>query len=58
MQINCEDDAQNCEDNIDLYVVHTAAPVTLENFEMRNNQLEQLEIDFKQNNLDNPIIVI
>ena len=27
---------------VDLYVIHTAAPVSVENFEMRNNQLSQL----------------
>ena len=42
MQINCENNIPNCNDKIDLYVVHTAAPVSMENFEMRNNQLEQL----------------
>lgn len=49
MQINCEDIIPNCENKIDLYVVHTAAPVSLENFEMRNNQLEKVWIDLTQN---------
>lgn len=42
MQIECEDSDFNCKNDFDLYVIHTAAPVSLENFEMRNNQLEQL----------------
>lgn len=45
MQIDCND-VSNCEDKIDLYVVHTAAPVSIENFEMRNNQIQQLWSDF------------
>ena len=45
MQIDCED-IPNCGDKIDLYVVHTAAPVSFENFEMRNNQIQQLWYDF------------
>jgi hypothetical protein len=40
MQIEC--DNSECENDFDLYVIHTAAPVSVENFEMRNNQLEQL----------------
>ena len=58
IQIECEDSQLECEDNLDLYVIHTAAPVSLENFEMRNNQLEQLWLDFKQKNKENPTIVI
>lgn len=49
MQINCEDIFPNCENKIDLYVVHTVAPVSLENFEMRNNQLGKVWIDLTQN---------
>jgi len=42
MQIECEESDLECENKFDLYVVHTAAPVSIENFEMRNKQLEQL----------------
>ena len=57
MQIEC--DNSECENDFDLYVIHTAAPVSVENFEMRNNQLEQLWLDFKQNgNSWTPTIVI
>jgi hypothetical protein len=42
MQIECKDSDFKCENNFDLYVIHTAAPVSVENFEMRNNQLSQL----------------
>lgn len=42
MQIECEDLKFRCKNNLDLYVIHTAAPVSVENFNMRNNQLEQL----------------
>ena len=59
MQVDCRDYIQGCKDDIDLYVVHTAAPVSMENFEMRNNQLEQLWLDFQQyNNSLNHTIVI
>ena len=46
------------ENLLDLYVVHTAAPVSIENFEMRNKQLEQLWLNFKKNKSENPTIVI
>lgn len=46
------------ENIFDLYVVHTAAPVSIENFEMRNKQLEQLWLNFYQNKSENPTIVI
>ena len=59
MQINCENNIPNCNDKIDLYVVHTAAPVSMENFEMRNNQLEQLWLDLARNNIWwKPVILI
>ena len=34
------------EDWVNLYVIHTAAPVSLKNFEMRNNQIGKLLSDF------------
>ena len=58
MQNECEDLKFRCKNNLDLYVIHTAAPVSVENFNMRNNQLEQLWLDFKQNNNLIPTIVI
>ena len=58
MQIECEDSQFKCENNFDLYVIHTAAPVSLENFEMRNNQLNQLWLDFKQKGKLNPTVVV
>ena len=58
MQIECKDSDFKCENNFDLYVIHTAAPVSVENFEMRNNQLSQLWSDFKQSNPENPTSVI
>ena len=58
IQIKCEDSEFECENDFDLYVIHTAAPVSVENFEMRNNQLEQLWSDFKQRNTQSPTIVI
>ena len=58
MEIDCND-VLNCEDKIDLYVVHTAAPVSVENFEMRNNQIQQLWSDFLPKNKNQiPTIVI
>lgn len=48
MQIDCREYTQNCEKWIDLYVVHTAAPVSMTNFLMRNGQLEQLWNDFEK----------
>lgn len=49
IQIKCEDPQFKCKNSFNLYVIHTAAPVSVENFKMRNNQLEQLWSDFKQN---------
>ena len=45
MKILCED----CEDWIDLYVIHTSAPVSAKNFDMRNNQIWKLLSDFLKN---------
>ncbi len=42
MKILCDE----CGDWVDLYVIHTAAPVSLKNFEMRNNQIGKLLSDF------------
>ena len=36
----------NCEDWVDFYVIHTAAPVSLKNYDMRNNQIGKLLSDF------------
>ena len=36
----------NCEDWVDLYVIHTAAPVSVKNYDMRNNQIGKLLSDF------------
>ena len=61
MQIDCGNNYNfaNCKGKTELYVIHTAAPVSLENFEMRNNQLAQLWLDFKQNNNSwSPTIII
>ena len=43
---------------IDLYVIHTSAPVSLKNFKMRNTQISKLKSDFLLNNLNNKTIVI
>ena len=59
MQIECEDWEWKCENDFDLYVIHTAAPVSVENFEMRNKQIKQLWDDFLSKwNTKIPIIVI
>lgn len=44
--------------DVDLYVIHTAAPVSMENFEMRNNQLNMLKSDFQKRNSSNPAMII
>ena len=36
------------KDWIDLYVIHTAAPVSIKNFQMRNNQIRKLLSDFNK----------
>ncbi len=59
MKIECEGIIENCWDNVELYVIHTAAPVSLKNFQMRNAQLYKLKSDFiKNENTSNPIIII
>ena len=55
MKILCD----NCENWIDLYVIHTSAPVSMKNFDMRNNQITKLKSDFtKYQNLWTPTIII
>ena len=46
MQIECENSDFICENNFDLYVIHTAAPVSVKNYDMRNNQIGKLLSDF------------
>lgn len=58
IDIDCEWYIQNCENGVDLYVVHTAAPVSTTNFKMRNGQIEQLENDFSKKKSDVPYLVI
>lgn len=45
MKIQCK----NCWDGIDFYVIHTSAPVSYKNFEMRNSQISKLLSDFLKN---------
>lgn len=48
-----------CEDWINLYVIHTAAPVSYKSFEMRNAQIDKLLSDFLKTNKDwNPTMII
>lgn len=48
-----------CKDWVDLYVIHTAAPVSIKNFEMRNNQISKLLSDFLKEHSDwEPTIII
>ena len=55
MKILCE----KCNSWVDLYVIHTAAPVSYKSFEMRNVQIGKLLSDFlKQNKEWNPTIII
>ena len=55
MKILCEE----CNDDVDLYVIHTAAPVSIKNFDMRNNQIYKLKSDFtKEQNIWTPAIII
>ncbi len=42
MKILCDE----CGEWVDLYVIHTAAPVSIKNYEMRNNQIGKLLSDF------------
>ena len=55
MKILCNE----CENWIDLYVIHTAAPVSVKNYEMRNNQIWKLLSDFNKENKNwRPTIII
>lgn len=45
VNLQCKDFIPHCENGIDLYVIHTAAPVSLENFQMRNEQLQKFSTD-------------
>ena len=55
MKIQCED----CWSWMDLYVIHTSAPVSHKNFDMRNNQIAKLKSDFiREQNIGNPTIII
>ena len=55
MKILCD----NCKDWIDLYVIHTSAPVSNKNFEMRNNQIAKLKSDFTREQISwIPTIII
>jgi len=55
MRILCE----NCWSWVDLYVIHTAAPVSYKNFNMRNNQINKLKSDFtREQNIWTPTIII
>ena len=55
MKILCE----NCWEWVELYAIHTSAPVSQKNFEMRNNQIGRLLSDFLKNHTDwTPTIII
>ena len=55
MKILCE----GCEDWVDFYVIHTAAPASLINFDMRNAQLFKFKSDFtRDQNLWTPTMII
>jgi len=59
INIQCKDAIENCETWVDLYVIHTAAPVSLKNFEMRNSQLNKLKSDLTKNQVPSkPTIII
>ena len=59
MKIECNNTIENCETWIDLYVIHTAAPVSIKNFQMRNAQLNKFKSDFiKNQDPSKPIIII
>lgn len=59
INIQCKDTIENCEIWVDLYVIHTAAPVSLKNFEMRNSQLNKLKSDLSKNQVPSkPTIII
>lgn len=48
MRILCDD----CNEWVDFYVIHTAAPVSYKNFEMRNGQIGKLLSDFIKEHKD------
>jgi endonuclease/exonuclease/phosphatase (EEP) superfamily protein YafD len=55
MKILCEE----CGSWVDLFVIHTAAPISYKNFNMRNNQINKLKSDFiKQQNVWTPTMII
>lgn len=59
MNIQCNDIIKNCEKWVDFYVIHTAAPISQKNFQMRNTQLNKLKSDFiKNQDQSKPIIII
>ena len=57
MQLDCSNYIETCTTWIDLYVVHTAAPVSTTNFLMRNGQLEQIWFNLTKN-IKTPTIII
>lgn len=55
MKIQCED----CWDWVDLYVIHTSAPVSYKNFDMRNIQIGKLLSDFLKHHINwTPTMII
>jgi endonuclease/exonuclease/phosphatase (EEP) superfamily protein YafD len=55
MKILCD----KCNNDVDLYVIHTSAPVSYKNFEMRNTQIGKLLSDFlKYHNDWTPTMII
>lgn len=55
MKILCDE----CEGWVDLYVIHTSAPVSINNFEMRNGQIDKLKSDFsREQNIWTPTMII
>jgi len=55
MKLLCDD----CENWLDLYVIHTAAPVSTKTFDMRNNQIAKLKSDFtREQNIWTPTMII
>ena len=55
MKVLCDE----CGEWVDLYVIHTAAPVSVKNYDMRNNQIGKLLSEFiKHNKSWTPTIII
>jgi endonuclease/exonuclease/phosphatase (EEP) superfamily protein YafD len=55
MKILCDE----CNNDVDLYVIHTSAPVSYKNYEMRNTQIGKLLSDFlKYHNDWTPTMII